>query len=144
MDFVVDRLADGIKFRRLKFDLSIIPEASWPASAASNRQIRMVDSHAAKMQRHASFNRCLQHIGKPLCCRFIVERTSGWLQRFRRLRFRHEGRPDIHQVFLSLACSPVCWRYVGAVLLGALGLRGVARFITQSFSAYDCWRSRQF
>jgi transposase len=44
--------------------------------------------------------------------RWVVERTLGWLNRFRRLRIRHERRADIHQAFLSLACSLICWRYV--------------------------------
>ena len=44
--------------------------------------------------------------------RWVVERTLGWLHRFRRLRIRHERRSDIHQAFLSLACSLICWRYV--------------------------------
>ena len=44
--------------------------------------------------------------------RWVVERTLGWLHRFRRLRIRYERRADIHQAFLSLACSLICWRYV--------------------------------
>lgn len=44
--------------------------------------------------------------------RWVIERTLGWLHRFRRLRIRHERRADIHQAFLSLACSLICWRYV--------------------------------
>lgn len=43
---------------------------------------------------------------------WVVERTLGWLHRFRRLRIRYERRADIHQAFLSLACSLICWRYV--------------------------------
>lgn len=42
----------------------------------------------------------------------VVERTLGWLHGFRRLRIRHEREADIHQAFLSLACSLICWRYV--------------------------------
>jgi transposase len=44
--------------------------------------------------------------------RWVVERTLGWLHRFRRLRIRYERRADIHQAFLSLACSLICWRDV--------------------------------
>lgn len=43
---------------------------------------------------------------------WVVERTLGWLHRFRRLRIGHERRGDMHQSFLSLACSLICWRYV--------------------------------
>lgn len=44
--------------------------------------------------------------------RWVVERTLGWLHRFRRLRIRYERRADIHQAFLSIACALICWRYV--------------------------------
>jgi transposase len=44
--------------------------------------------------------------------RWVVERILGWLHRFRRLSIRYERRADIHQSFLSLACSLICWRYV--------------------------------
>ncbi|UVW30663.1 transposase [Massilia sp. H6] len=44
--------------------------------------------------------------------RWVVERTLGWLHRCRRLRIQHERRADIHQAFLTLACSLICWRYV--------------------------------
>ncbi|MFL6675199.1 MAG: IS5 family transposase [Massilia sp.] len=44
--------------------------------------------------------------------RWVVERTLGWLHRFRRLLFRYERRADIHQAFLSLACSLIYRRYV--------------------------------
>ena len=40
--------------------------------------------------------------------RWVVERTLGWLHRFRRLRIRYERRADIHQAFLSLACILIC------------------------------------
>ncbi|QYF96130.1 transposase [Massilia sp. PAMC28688] len=43
---------------------------------------------------------------------WVVERTPGWRHRFRRLRIRYERQADIHQAFLSLACSLICWRYV--------------------------------
>ncbi|HEY0061838.1 MAG TPA: IS5/IS1182 family transposase, partial [Telluria sp.] len=35
---------------------------------------------------------------------------SSWLCRFRRLRFRYERHANIHQAFLSLACSRICCR----------------------------------
>jgi len=44
--------------------------------------------------------------------RWVEERTLGWLRRFRRLRIHNERRADIHQAFLSLACTLICWRYV--------------------------------
>jgi transposase len=42
--------------------------------------------------------------------RWVVERTISWLHQFRRLRIRYERRPEIHEAFMSLACSLICWR----------------------------------
>ena len=42
--------------------------------------------------------------------RWVVERTLGWLYQFRRLRVRYERRADIHEAFLSLGCSIICFR----------------------------------
>jgi transposase len=48
--------------------------------------------------------------------RWVVERTLAWLHRFRRLAVRYERRPCIHEAFLSLACSLVCWYYLKPVI----------------------------
>jgi len=40
----------------------------------------------------------------------MVEQTIALLHWFRRLRTRWEIRDDIHEAFLSLACSIICWR----------------------------------
>ena len=42
--------------------------------------------------------------------RWVVERPLGWLHQFRRLRVRYERRADIHEPFLSLGCSIICFR----------------------------------
>ena len=42
--------------------------------------------------------------------RWVVERTLSWLNRYRRLKVRHERRADIHQAFLDLGCASICWR----------------------------------
>jgi len=42
--------------------------------------------------------------------RWVVERTHAWLHNFRRLRIRFERRADIHDAFLKLGCSLVCWK----------------------------------
>jgi transposase len=42
--------------------------------------------------------------------RWVVEQTLALLHWFRRLRIRWEIRDDIHEAFLSLACSIICWR----------------------------------
>jgi transposase len=41
--------------------------------------------------------------------RWVVERTFAWLRKFRRLRIRYERRVDIHEAFLSIACTMICW-----------------------------------
>jgi transposase len=42
--------------------------------------------------------------------RWVVERTISWLHQFRRLRVRYERRADIHQAFMILGCTLICWR----------------------------------
>lgn len=68
--------------------------------------------------------RLLRHLGiRPLIARgktrhgsglgrqrWVLERTLSWLRQYRRLRIRYERRADIHEAFLSLACSLICLR----------------------------------
>jgi transposase len=42
--------------------------------------------------------------------RWVVERGFAHLHNFRRLRTRYERDPQIHEAFLTLACSILCWR----------------------------------
>ena len=42
--------------------------------------------------------------------RWVVERGFAHLHNFRRLRIRYERRPEMHEAFLVLACSILCWR----------------------------------
>ncbi|MGP8304492.1 IS5 family transposase [Streptomyces inhibens] len=42
--------------------------------------------------------------------RWVVEQTIALLHWFGRLRIRWETRDDIHEAFLKLACSLICWR----------------------------------
>jgi transposase len=42
--------------------------------------------------------------------RWVVEQGFALLHWFRRLRIRWEIRDDIHEAFLSIACSIICWR----------------------------------
>lgn len=44
--------------------------------------------------------------------RWVVERTLAWLHQFRRLRIRYEWRADIHEAFLSIGCSLICFRWL--------------------------------
>ena len=41
--------------------------------------------------------------------RWVVERTLAWLARYRRLTIRYERRDGIHEAFLSLGCSLICF-----------------------------------
>ena len=42
--------------------------------------------------------------------RWPVERTISWLHQFKRLRVRYDRRAEIHEAFMDLACSMICWR----------------------------------
>jgi transposase len=53
------------------------------------------------------------HLGSE---RWVVERTLSWLHQYRRLRLRYERRADIHEAFLSLACSLICLRQLSSSL----------------------------
>ena len=46
--------------------------------------------------------------------RWVVERTIAWLHQFRRLRVRDERRADIHEAFLTIGCSLICWNRLQA------------------------------
>jgi len=42
--------------------------------------------------------------------RWVVEQTVALLHWFRRLRIRWEIRDDIHEAFMRIACSIICYR----------------------------------
>jgi len=42
--------------------------------------------------------------------RYVVEQTHALLHQFRRLRTRFDKRDDIHEAFMDLGCSMICWR----------------------------------
>jgi transposase len=44
--------------------------------------------------------------------RWVVERTLAWLHQFRRLRTRYDRRADIHEAFMSLGCTMICFNYL--------------------------------
>ncbi|MGI5401274.1 IS5 family transposase [Streptomyces sp. CA-135486] len=48
--------------------------------------------------------------------RWVVEQTIALLHWFGRLRIRWEIRDDIHEAFLKLACSLICWRRLRTAL----------------------------
>jgi len=42
----------------------------------------------------------------------VEERTLAWLSKYRRLTIRYERRDDIHEAFLHLGCSLICFNYL--------------------------------
>jgi transposase len=44
--------------------------------------------------------------------RWVVERTLAWLAKYRRLAIRYERRDYIHEAFLYLGCSLICFNYL--------------------------------
>ncbi|MFD6187452.1 transposase [Streptomyces goshikiensis] len=42
--------------------------------------------------------------------RYVVEQTFALLHQFKRLAVRWERRTELHDAFISLACSLICWR----------------------------------
>jgi transposase len=42
--------------------------------------------------------------------RYVVEQALALLHQFRRLRTRFEKRDDIHEAFMDIGCSVLCWR----------------------------------
>ena len=55
-------------------------------------------------------NRYLGHGSGLGRARWVVERTFAWLHNRRRLLRRTDRRHDIHESFLALACSLICWQ----------------------------------
>ncbi|MFI9584224.1 hypothetical protein ACIHCQ_20820 [Streptomyces sp. NPDC052236] len=49
----------------------------------------------------------IQGMGK---LRYVVEQPFSLLHQFKRLAVRWERRTELHDAFVSLACSLVCWR----------------------------------
>ena len=42
--------------------------------------------------------------------RWVVERTFASLHAFKRLAICYERRTDLHEAFLAIGCSLICWR----------------------------------
>ena len=45
--------------------------------------------------------------------RWVVERTHGWMNRFRRILIRWEKLPETYIAMLHLACGIITWRSTG-------------------------------
>jgi hypothetical protein len=59
-----------VRLDYLKFDLSVIPEGSWPASAASNKQICMANPHAPNCIRFVRASVC--DLGSANVCNVVT------------------------------------------------------------------------
>ena len=42
--------------------------------------------------------------------RYVVEQTIALLHQFRRLRTRFDRRDDVHEAFMKIGCSMICFR----------------------------------
>ena len=42
--------------------------------------------------------------------RYVVEQTIALWHQFRRLRTRFDRRDDVHEAFMKIGCSVICWR----------------------------------
>lgn len=42
--------------------------------------------------------------------RYVVEQTIALWHQFRRLRVRYDRRDDVHECFMKIGCSMICWR----------------------------------
>ena len=44
--------------------------------------------------------------------RWVVEWVLGWLAKFRRLTIRLKRRDDIHEAFVLVGCSLICFSHL--------------------------------
>ena len=47
--------------------------------------------------------------------RWVIERSLAWLHQFRRLKMRYERLHFVHEAFLTIACSLICWNFLKPV-----------------------------
>jgi hypothetical protein len=45
-------------------------------------------------------------------CEQSIEWAQAWLAKFRRLTIRYERRDDIHEAFVLLGCSLICFNHL--------------------------------
>ena len=98
-----------------------VPPVRGPRGRPRRRPERLYADRAYDSRRHRRALR-QRHIAPSLArrgaahgsglgvYRWVVERTLSWRRQFRRLRVRYERRADIHEAFLSIGCSLICFR----------------------------------
>jgi hypothetical protein len=42
--------------------------------------------------------------------RYVIEQTIALFHQFRHLRMRVDKRDDVHEAFMSIGCTMICWR----------------------------------
>ncbi|MGF6899733.1 hypothetical protein P3T22_000975 [Paraburkholderia sp. GAS348] len=106
--------------RRLGF--RCLRSAAWPACPLPAAAVDALDARCAGYDSESHRQRLRERGVKPVIARrctehgsglgkfrWVVEHTHAWLHDLRRLRIRFERRADIHETFLKLGCSLVCW-----------------------------------
>ena len=74
------------------------------------------DSHANHRElRRRGILPIISHRGEPTIqglgkLRYVIEQTFALLHQFKRLAVRWERKTELHDAFISLACSLICWR----------------------------------
>jgi transposase len=72
------------------------------------------DPHRVKLSRRAIGTRLARrntaHGSGLGIFRYVVEQTQALFHQFRRLRTRFDKRDDIHEAFMDIGCSMICWR----------------------------------
>ena len=93
----------GKRGRPKRRPASVVGDRGYQGRAASEhlRRKKITPLIAKQRTEHGS------GLGKQ---RWVVERTISWLHQHRRLRIRYERRADIHEAFVSIACSLICLR----------------------------------
>ena len=93
----------GRRGRPKRRPASVVGDRGYQGKAASDelRRMRIKPLIAKQRTEHGS------GLGRQ---RWVVERTLSWLHQHRRLRIRYERRADIHEAFVSIACSLICLR----------------------------------
>ena len=106
-------LYTGIAWEFLHQELGYGPGMTCPATVYAGRACdhdRYRDQVRAQGITPHIARRGQAHGSGPGVCRWVVEQAIALPHWFRRLRIRWEIRDDIHEAFLSIACSIICWR----------------------------------
>jgi len=84
----------------------LLADAAYDADAKIRKPLRQRGIRPRIRRRHGEHG---SGLGKH---RWVVEACFAWLFQYRRLRVRYEKRDDIHEAFLLIGCSLICWNRV--------------------------------